>query len=158
MIINNAIRNIYTRYRKWQFLCSWKSAFSNEKETNTGMFFNWTRQSKKLRFPIQLVSRISASEMLESPAANSYEYHTLTQQHDIRHNPTPQHRRRWLGCCYFFCGSARVSVIYPHLCPSAARDSSTRWPQCAVSMRTFRQLTADVGCSFGNCGRNPASW
>ena len=114
------------------------------------MISNWTRESEKLRFPIQLVSRIHASEILESSAAYSYEYHT--QQHDTRHNPTPQHRRHWLGCRHVCCCSSRVSVIHPYLRPSAARDS-TRWPQCAVST-TFANCCA--GCSFGNSGRSPA--
>ena len=62
-----------------------------------------------------------------------YGYHTSTQQHDIRHNPTRQHRRRWLGRCHFCGCPARVSVTHPYLRPSAVRDS-TRWPQRAVSM------------------------
>ena len=58
-----------------------------EKRLFSPRFFDyWTRQSKKLRFSIQLAinSRIHASELSESPAAYSYEYHTPTQQHDIR--------------------------------------------------------------------------
>ena len=76
----------------------------------------------------------------ESTAVYSYEYETPTQRHSIpiRHDPTPQYRRRWLSCCRFRCCSPRVSVIHPYLRPSAARDS-TQWPQCALSM-TFRQL------------------
>ena len=50
----------------------------------TIMTSNWTRQSKKLGFPIQLVCRIRASEMLESAAAYSYEYHTPTRVRFIR--------------------------------------------------------------------------
>ena len=62
-----------------------------------------------------------------------------TQQHDARHHPIPQHRRRWLGCCHFCCWSPRISVINPCLRQSAVVRDSTRWPQCAVSM-TFCQL------------------
>ena len=101
------------------------------------MFFNWTRQSRKLRFSIQHASRIHAYKNSENPAA--YDYHTHTpQQHDMRHDPTP-HWRRWLGCCHFCCCSPRVSVIHPYVRPSAARVS-TRWPQCVVSMTFCRLL------------------
>ena len=120
---------------------------------------NWTRQSKKLItgifFPTrQSDSLIGQKRKVERPAAYPYEYHTHKQHHDIRHNPTPQHRLRWLGCCHFCCCSARVSVIFiqSSLRPSAAR-TSTRWPQCVVSM-IFRNCCA--GYSFGDFSRNPA--
>ena len=100
------------------------------------------------------VGFIGQKRKVERPAAYPYEYHTHKQHHDIRHNPTPQHRLRWLGCCHFCCCSARVSVIFiqSSLRPSAAR-TSTRWPQCVVSM-IFRNCCA--GYSFGDFSRNPA--
>ena len=60
-----------------------KAPFQLKKKKKGLRFSNWARQSKKLRFPIQLVSRMRESELLESPAAYSYESHTPTQQHDI---------------------------------------------------------------------------
>ena len=122
-----------TRIKKARFrsetkngiLMQLKSAFSIQVFSN--MISNWTRQSEKLRFSIQLASRVHASEMLESPAVYSYEYHTPTQQHDIPRNPTPHHRRRmaWL--------LSRLLLL------GASKRDSTRWPQCAISM-TFGLL------------------
>ena len=68
-----------------------------------------------MRFSIQQASQV--------PPA--YVYHTPTsQQHEIRHDVTPQHRRRWFACCHFCCCSPPVSVIHPYLRPSAARVST----------------------------------
>ena len=73
--------------------------------------------------------------------------HTHTTTRHTTQPRTPQHRRRWLVCCHFCCCSARVGEIYPHLCPSAAHNS-TRWPQCGVSMMTFCQLTAALALAL----------
>ena len=116
-------------------LCISKSAFSIQEYPI--MISNWATQSKQLIFSIQLVRRINASEMIESPDAYLYQYRT---HNNTTCGTTPHDNIGDAVLAAVTSAAARLEntgYIHPYLRPSAARDS-TRWPQ-AVS-RTFCQL------------------
>ena len=79
---------------KMAMLCSSTRASSTQEFPV--MISNWTRQSQKLIFSIQLVIRINASEMLKRPDAHSYECHTHTTRHATRPHTTTSATLAWL--------------------------------------------------------------
>lgn len=118
------------------------------------LIFNWTSQPRKLRVLIQHARRIHASEKLEFPVGYEYQATAITpQQRGIRHDPPPQHRRRWLLLSLLLLPLARsqrdTSVFMP--------VSSTRQhPMAAVRcISDIYFVICCARCSFGGFQRNP---
>ena len=81
-------------------------------KTNNIKVSNWTRQSKKWRFPTQLVSRIRASKRLESPAAYWYEYHPPTHTTTRHANTTPNDNIGDAGLAAITSAAARLESVW----------------------------------------------
>ena len=116
-------------------------------------FFNWTRQSNKLRCRIQHASRIHASEKFESSAA--YTYHTLTHatatRHTTRPHTTSSATLAWLLSLLLLLAARQRDTSL-----STSVSSTCQHPMAAVRGIDDLVPAAALAVAFGGSRRSPA--